>query len=746
MPIRMSGLISGLDTDAVVKELMSAQSMKKTKVQQKKTKEEWKQDKWKELNTKLYALYTEQVSKLKLQGSYMTKKVTSSNESAITATATTTAATGSHTVQVKQLASSQYVTSGQLDKGTTASSKLVESGFATEGSVITVKNGGTTKYLKVDGSTTTVRDLVTTLQSAGLNASFDENQRRFFISSKESGKENEFFITSVSANSPLAEAKNNLESNAAAGTVSNEILTKFYSDYANAVELEVKDESAITALEEQLVVDAKAAKTAELKEAATKKVAEDYASNLKESKSGADYTAAIDSLAEKYTTTTDENGKTVYTDEIKTRAKAKINGDEIQARAEAAIKAEEETGVVYTDEEKVAAIKAKYEEYYAAEMETAVQTLYEEDLDAALAEKGKAYAASEAGQTEITGILESKASEIEAVETNVKAALVQYRTALESAGTSTTNVAGTDLAGLKLTEASGASVIKAQDSIIVLDGAELTGTSNTFTAAGITFDLKGTTTPAKKDDAGNEITPAQTITLNVSNDVDAVYDSIKGFFKEYNNILKEMNTLYNAGSSRGYEPLTDEEKEAMSDDQIELWENKIKDSLLRRDSTLGNLISAMKSAMQTSVEVDGERYSLSSFGIMTSTDWTEGGLLHIYGDKDDAIYSSNADKLKEALTTDPDTVIETLSTVIGKLSETMADKMKKTSLSSALTFYNDTQIKNSIKDYEDDIRKWEDRLKDMEDRYYKQFSAMESAMAKLQSQSSYLSNLMGTGQ
>ena len=88
MQIRLSGMISGLDTDAIVKELMSAQSMKKTKIEQKKTKAEWKQDKWKELNTKLYALYTEQVGKLKLQSSYMTKKVTSSNSSAVAFDAT----------------------------------------------------------------------------------------------------------------------------------------------------------------------------------------------------------------------------------------------------------------------------------------------------------------------------------------------------------------------------------------------------------------------------------------------------------------------------------------------------------------------------------------------------------------------------------------------------------------------------------------------------------------------------------
>ena len=74
MPIRMSGLASGLDTEAIVGALMSEQSLKKTKVEREKTKLEWKQTKWAELNTKLLKLYNEHVSKLQLQASYMTKK------------------------------------------------------------------------------------------------------------------------------------------------------------------------------------------------------------------------------------------------------------------------------------------------------------------------------------------------------------------------------------------------------------------------------------------------------------------------------------------------------------------------------------------------------------------------------------------------------------------------------------------------------------------------------------------------
>ena len=38
---------------------------------------------------------------------------------------------------------------------------------------------------------------------------------------------------------------------------------------------------------------------------------------------------------------------------------------------------------------------------------------------------------------------------------------------------------------------------------------------------------------------------------------------IKSFLKDYNSIINEMDKLYNADSARGYEPLTDDEKDAV---------------------------------------------------------------------------------------------------------------------------------------------------------------------------------------
>ena len=227
-------------------------------------------------------------------------------------------------------------------------------------------------------------------------------------------------------------------------------------------------------------------------------------------------------------------------------------------------------------------------------------------------------------------------------------------------------------------------------------------------ANGLSLSLKGTT-------AGSNVT------ITVTNDSEGVYNKIKDFVKSYNELMKEMYDKYNAKSARGYNMLTDSDKEAMSDKQIELWEDNIKDSLLRRDDTLNSLMSTFRTAMQKTVEIDGKSYSLSSFGVNTGA-YTEHGILHIDGDADDGLYAAK---------------------VLSEFYKTLSDKMSATSISSALTFYNDKQIQSQITDYDKSIKTWETRLSDMEEKYYKQFSAMEAAMAKLQSQQSQLSGLLG---
>lgn len=272
--------------------------------------------------------------------------------------------------------------------------------------------------------------------------------------------------------------------------------------------------------------------------------------------------------------------------------------------------------------------------------------------------------------------------------------------------------------------------VDGEDAEIWLNGVQYTGSSSTFTINNLTIDALATT--------GND-----EISITTSTDTQGIYDKVKDFLTEYNNIINEMTKLYNADSSKGYDPLTDDEKDSMSDKEIEKWETKIKDSLLRNDTTLSGVMSAMTTAMSQAVEINGKKYSLSSFGIHTlgylNAADNEQNAYHIDGDEDDTNTSGNADKLMTAISEDPDTVMQFMQQVTTNLYNAIGDKMKSTTLSSAFTIYNDKQMATQYTDYTKLIKEWETKISDKEDYYYKKFSSMESALAKLNSTQSSLS-------
>ena len=209
-----------------------------------------------------------------------------------------------------------------------------------------------------------------------------------------------------------------------------------------------------------------------------------------------------------------------------------------------------------------------------------------------------------------------------------------------------------------------------------------------------------------------------------------------------------MNKLYNADSAKGYEPLTDDEKDSMSDTEVEKWEAKVKDSLLRRDDSLESLISSMTTAMSKGYEVNGKTYYLTSFGISTlgymNSAKNEQYAYHINGDEDDSATSGKEDKLLAAIKEDPDSVAGFMQQLATGLYDSIDKKMKTSTLSSVFKVYNDKEMASEYSDYTTTIKKWEDKLSEQEDYYYKKFSAMETALAKLNSQTSSLSGLFGS--
>lgn len=716
MGIRMSGLSSGMDTEAIVKELMSAQSLKKNKVVKAKTKLEWTQTKWADLNTKLTGLYNNFVTKMQLSTAYKTKKTTISDTSKASVSAKTNAVNGSYTMEVKNIATAQYLTGAKIDAS--ATDKLVDLDSSLLNKEISITTGGTTTKFAVTADTT-LKDFTSALQNAGLNASFDDAQKRIFISSKDSGVANTFSISTSGLSNAEVTARGALCEAAGYSNMSNTNKASFdeamqalqtsgvgTDDYNKALDTiaklsyDTKKASADTAAETYVKAKLYSEKYSEYEEKARESLKNTYLDddgNLKTGKTQEDYDKAV--------------AKKADTDTV-SYISSQLKGDDVKLQI------------------KEAAFSGKTEADMADFSEKAASKYYSSGVKAF---NGMDGVDEDSEKTRMAAYTEKYASVTDRNEALSGSALTSLGLAdisVDADGKVTVNGGANDSTNTSIPK--GMALIEGSDSKIILNGAELTSSSSVVSANGLEISLTSVT---KENES---------VTFSVATDTDAIYDSVKSFLKEYNSVMKEMNTLYNADSAKGYEPLTSQEKEAMSDDEVKEWETKIKNSLLRSDSTLGSIISAMRSAMQTTVEYDGGTYALSSLGIMTSTDYTEGGLLHIYGDPDDSVYSAKDDKLKKALEENPDEVIATLTGVFGNLRQTMSDKMAGSKYSSSMTFYNDIKMKSDVKDYESDIKDWEDKLAEMEDAYYSKFTAMETALAKLQSQQSTMSGLFSS--
>lgn len=186
----------------------------------------------------------------------------------------------------------------------------------------------------------------------------------------------------------------------------------------------------------------------------------------------------------------------------------------------------------------------------------------------------------------------------------------------------------------------------------------------------------------------------------------------------------------------------------MSESEIEKYEQKIKDSLLRRDSSLSSISSALKQTMSAGIEVNGTKMYLSNFGIETLSYFTaadnEKNAYHIDGDPDDSDTSANADKLKSMIATDPDTVISFFSQLSKNLYTEMSNQSKAVEgYRSFGNFYDDKKLKSDYDDYTSKIAELEEELADYEDKWYSKFAAMETAMAKMQQNASAVTSLLG---
>lgn len=270
-----------------------------------------------------------------------------------------------------------------------------------------------------------------------------------------------------------------------------------------------------------------------------------------------------------------------------------------------------------------------------------------------------------------------------------------------------------------------------QNAKFTINGLETERPSNTFTINGMTYTLKNTHTG--------------TVTISSTTNTDAIFNSIKSFVDKYNETIDEINKKLKETRYRDYQPLTDEQREQLTEKQAEKWEEKAKSGILRGDSILSNALSSMRQALYRKVEAASEGFQqLAQIGITTTANYLEGGKLII----DEA-------KLKQKIEENPEAVYRLFSNNGEGANKgivlQLRDEIKKTIKSiedkagNTLKTVNQYIIGKNILDIDTRISEAEDRLKRVEDRYWKQFSAMEKAVQRANSQSMYLMNAFGGG-
>ena len=916
MPIRITGLTSGLDTEAIISALVSSYNYKTNKYKKAQTKLSWKQDAWKTLNTKIYSLYSS-VGSMKLSTAYNLKSTTVSDSTKATVKAGNNAPTGTQQLNILKVAQAGYLTGAQLSGKTTTSTTLAELGYTGGDAKINLTKGdGTTKEITLTQGST-VGDVIASLKDAGVSANFDETNHRIFISSKDTGKDNDFTLTGGNTEGARALYQMGLAVGSDATNATYKSYTQYYGTDGTQIEQNVVDAikkyqdaqksyktasaqntnltsaygyaTAYTEMMDALKnsglsdTDQKKLKTL-LGMSATQRVNSvmDAAGNVyTEAGKDADgntiyaydnngtkqyiqkvvtyqgsdnltYTANDDGTYTdkdghvwKATGDKDDDGnaKYSYTSDDGTTTTISIKENVAYYNATGTShkigdKYTDKNGVVYTPNDNGTYAGTDGKNYILDGT-----TFKEVDSDKNVVSGGKTVAVSDCTTEDITemkytqgtaatgiersadvlskiredkkdtltdDVISKLTSDIEKVnvyesaedtlddsdEYSRKKIIESIQTEYNKGGASAvTNITNTyakhinenqekmstaqktlddnsvlaDLAAIdtstvdgqnKYSDALAAFVKKVQDSKEIMDqssqytnsgakkidgcDSEIKLNGITYTSSLNTYSINGLSITAMQATGDGD---TNAITVTTATDTQAIYDKIKSFLTQYNSLINEMTSLYNADTAKGYEPLTDDEKSAMSDSEVEKWEEKIKSSLLRRDDSLESVMNLMTNAMSQPVTIDGKKYYLSSFGIKTlgflNAPENQQNAYHIDGDEDDTATSGNEDKLMAMINSDPDTVVSFMQQLTTNLYDAIGTKMKSSTLSSIYKVYNDKEMASEYSDYTTTIKKWEQKLQDQEDAYYKKFSAMETALSKLQSQTSSLSNLFG---
>ncbi|WP_296559059.1 flagellar filament capping protein FliD [uncultured Acetobacterium sp.] len=269
-----------------------------------------------------------------------------------------------------------------------------------------------------------------------------------------------------------------------------------------------------------------------------------------------------------------------------------------------------------------------------------------------------------------------------------------------------------------------------QNAELEINGIAVVRSSNNIEVNGVKIELK------EKTAIGEELV------INMSTDTTDLKENIKNFVTDYNNLLDMMNGLVKEKADKAFTPLTEAQKSEMSEKEVENWEKKAKSGLLQNDNAVRTITAKMQSMIYGSAVKGG--INLFSMGI-TSTGYTENGKLKIDEEKLQTALETRGDEIKDLFTTENTGLANQLNSIIDSAAKTSGAKGSRGSLIE-LAGYESTlsstenRITETITRTNKDIAKLKEMLKKQETHYWSKFSALETALQRLNVQGSMIAS------
>jgi flagellar hook-associated protein 2 len=308
------------------------------------------------------------------------------------------------------------------------------------------------------------------------------------------------------------------------------------------------------------------------------------------------------------------------------------------------------------------------------------------------------------------------------------------------------DVSGNFMQAINMDTTSPSAIVTGKNAIVTIDGVESSRSSNSFTSSGVTYNLFATTGP--------DTDPTARLTVSVNKDTEAMVTNIKNFVTQYNDMIGLLSTKVKDVYDKGYAPLSDEEKAAMSDADVDKWETKAKVGLLHNDSMLKSALTSFRSYFSSNVQSISTSFnSLSSIGVSTkpynASTPNDAGKIQLDETKLRAAIAEDADGVIN-LFTNQDVVSDShgvsqitnkqgiFQAMYAQANKTITLLSRKAGNTGAAVNSASTDLGLQLINIGYKITAFDNKLSKKEDAYYAKFSAMEKAIQNSNTQSNAL--------